>query len=108
MVLSSDYVNNGEWQFVPQLRTEQVWDAFVLVSLLDDKLRYQQRLQVPHTGLQKDRFTKAMEERNKDIIYNGQPDVVRHACDKCLRMYKTVDGEIRESNNISLIDVNYR
>ena len=106
MVLSSDYMKDGEWQFVPRLRTEHVWDTFVLVSLLDDKLRYRQRLQVPHTSLQKDRFTKAMEERNKDIIYNGQPDVVRHARDKCLRMYKTVGGEIRESNNISLIDGN--
>ncbi|KAF8200372.1 hypothetical protein BJ912DRAFT_844352 [Pholiota molesta] len=97
MVLSNkDYLNDGEWQFVPCLRMEHVWDAFTLVSLLDDGKRYQQRLQVLHTGLQKDRFTKAMEERNKDTIYNGQPDMVRHACDKCFRTYKTVDGKILE------------
>ena len=107
MVLSSDYVKSGEWQFVPRLRTEQVWDTFVLVSLLDDKMRYQQQLLVPHTGMQKDRFTEAMEERNRDIIYNGQPNVVRHACDKCFRTYKTASGEIRESlaNDIYLVYV---
>jgi hypothetical protein len=97
MVLSGkDYLTDGEWQFVPRLRTEHVWDAFILVSLLDDKKRYQQRLQVPHTGLQKDRFNQAMAERNKDIIYNGQPDIVCHACDKCFRTYKTADDKIRE------------
>lgn len=97
MVLSDkDYLNDGEWQFIPRLWTEHAWDAFILVSLLDDKKRYQQQLRVPHTGLQKDQFNKAMAERNKDIIYNGQLDVVRHACDKCFRTYKTADGEIRE------------
>lgn len=88
------YLEAGDWQFVPTLSTDDVWDAFVIVALLKDKERRNYVLQVPHDGSQKGRFTAAMEERNKDIIHNGQPDAVRHICDKCYREYMTVDGQI--------------
>jgi hypothetical protein len=94
MSLMKDYFEEEEWQFVPRLTTEQVWDEFVIVSLLDDKIRRNEHLQVLHTGKQKDRFTEAMQERNKDFVINGQPDAVQHACDKCLRIYKTGKGDI--------------
>jgi hypothetical protein len=93
MSLMKDYFEEEEWQFVPRLTTEHVWDAFVIVSLLDDKFRRNEHLQVPHTGQQKDRFTEAMQERNENFVINGQPDAVQHACDKCLRIYKTTEGD---------------
>ncbi|KAF8804503.1 hypothetical protein BYT27DRAFT_7106918 [Phlegmacium glaucopus] len=100
MSLTTDYLRGTEWQFGSRLTTEHVWDAFIIVSLLDNKLRQNQKLYVPHTGLQKDRFTEAMAERNRDIVLNGQPDAVGHACDKCLRIYKTNEGEIRHCHPI--------
>jgi hypothetical protein len=48
---------------------------------------------VNNRGLNKDRFTAAMEEHNKDFVLNGQPDAVRHACNKCLHTYTTEEGE---------------
>ncbi|PPQ83677.1 hypothetical protein CVT26_006236 [Gymnopilus dilepis] len=90
----TSYVKDGDWQFVPHLTTEDIWDAFVLFSLLDDKQRRNSVLEVSHEGLNKDRFTAAMEERNRDFILNGQPDAVRHACNKCRRCYQLPDGRI--------------
>jgi len=98
MSFTNDYLRDYEWQFVPRLATEHTWDAFVIYSLLDDKQRHREQLKVPHIGEQADRFTCAMEERNRNIILYGQPDSVTHACDKCLRVYETADGgEIRKS-----------
>ena len=51
---------------------------------------------VPHTGLQADRFKAAMEERNEWIVLNGQPDAVRHVCDRCMRIFLMPDGSFRE------------
>lgn len=98
MSLAKTSLKGTHWQFGSELTTEHVWDAFIIVSLLEDKLRARQRLCVPHTGAQKDRFREAMAARNKDIVLNGQPDAVGHVCDKCFRMYETEDGEIREFN----------
>lgn len=102
MSLAKDSLIGTDWQFGSQLTTEHVWDAFIIMSLLEDKLRAHQQLQVPHTGLQKDRFKEAMAERNKDFVLNGQPDAVCHACDKCFRRYETEDGEIRKFDEIKI------
>ncbi|KAF8165809.1 hypothetical protein B0H34DRAFT_649042 [Crassisporium funariophilum] len=100
MSLAKNSLAGTDWQFGSKLTTEHVWDAFVIVSLLEDKLRAHQQLCVPHTGLQKDRFREAMAARNKDFVLNGQPDAVGHACDKCLRTYETEDGEIHDRHPI--------
>ena len=99
MSLVKASLKDTDWQFGSELTTEHVWDAFVIVSLLEDKLRSHQRLCVPHTGAQKDRFTEAMAARNRDIVLNGQPDAVGHACDKCFRKYEMENNEIREFIN---------
>ncbi|EDR16176.1 uncharacterized protein LACBIDRAFT_301995 [Laccaria bicolor S238N-H82] len=88
------------WQFGSRLTTEHVWDAFVILCLIENKQRENQCLQVPHTGAQKDRFRDAMAERNQDFVLNGQPGVVDHACDKCYRTYMTASGEIRHCHPI--------
>ena len=63
----------------------------MVLALLRANQSNNSHLEVPHEGKQKDRFTLAMEERNKRIIHEGQPNAVCHACDKCLRIY--ADGE---------------
>jgi hypothetical protein len=103
MSLAKTSLKGTDWQFGSELTTEHVWDAFVIVSLLEDKLRARQRLHVPHTGAQKDRFREAMAARNRDIVLYGQPDAVGHACDKCFRKYETENGEIREFNQMNAI-----
>jgi len=37
-----------------------------------------------------------MEERNRHMILNGQPDAVRHACDRCMRIFLMPNGTFRE------------
>jgi len=96
MVLSNhEYLARGEWQFVSQLNTDHVWDSVIILALLQNKKCDNLHLEVPHKGKQKDRFTLAMDERNKRIIHEGQPNAVRHACDKCLRIYIDGEGVIR-------------
>ena len=58
----------GDWQFGTTLTTENVWDAFVLFCLLEDCFEIGTTLSVPHTGKQKDQFTKAIEDCNEWII----------------------------------------
>ncbi|KAF8867685.1 hypothetical protein BD779DRAFT_1408333, partial [Infundibulicybe gibba] len=49
------------WPFDFKLRSEHVWDGFIILSLLEDFDRWDDILMVPHTGDQKDRFTFAMQ-----------------------------------------------
>ena len=53
------------WSFGFTLTSEHVWDGFILLSLLEDCDRRQERLTVPHGGLQNERFTAAIHARKK-------------------------------------------
>ena len=75
-----------------QLRTEHVWNGFVINALLKDAARRQYVLQVSHTGNQKDRFTGAMRARNEHIRRSGQPEFT-HYCTKCVRWFDRPDGQ---------------
>ena len=90
-----DYFNTSEWGLSNTLTTNQIWDAFVLLSLLEDSVFRQKILSAPHDGNQNHRFRKAMEERNAWVIINGQPDAVRHACNLCMRVFLMTDGTYR-------------
>ncbi|KAF7300480.1 hypothetical protein HMN09_00932200 [Mycena chlorophos] len=95
MALSGQKENDfaqGGWQFGCLMTTDHVYDAFVIVSLLEHHSKHDTQLVVPHKGEQKDRYTAAMEARNKDIVANGQ-DAIDHACDTCLRTCVYEDGE---------------
>ncbi|KAJ7216432.1 hypothetical protein GGX14DRAFT_561994 [Mycena pura] len=85
----------GGWQFGCTLTTENVWDAFVLLALLDYNDRTSSYLFVPHIGDQKDRFTEAMRARNHEVIMEGQ-DEIAHCCDKCMRVWTAPDGTQRD------------
>ncbi|KJA21479.1 hypothetical protein HYPSUDRAFT_140419 [Hypholoma sublateritium FD-334 SS-4] len=75
------------------LYREHVWDAFTIVSLLKSKEQCGKVLEVTHIGEQKDRFTKAMGERNCKFILEGQPDAVHHMCDRCFITYVDDNGD---------------
>lgn len=83
--------SDGGWQFGCVLTTDHVWDAFILLTLLDYNERQGTCLIVPHTGEQKTRFTAAMRACNNEVVERGQ-DVVGHCCDKCLRIWKDEAG----------------
>jgi hypothetical protein len=92
------YFQPSEWGLSNRLTTNQVWDAFVILSLLEVGIFRGRLLKVPHTGPQSDRFKAAMEERNEWIVLNGhwQPDAVRHVCDRCMHIFLMPDGSFRE------------
>ncbi|KAF8230839.1 hypothetical protein L208DRAFT_1135188, partial [Tricholoma matsutake] len=49
-----------DWPFSFTVTTEQVWDGFVLLVLLDDHQQQSKVLEKPHTSAQKDHFTAAL------------------------------------------------
>ena len=59
----------------------------MLLSLLEDCHRRLATLVLPHTGLQRDRFTVATRERNIRFRLYGQPNI-RHYCKKCVRFFE--------------------
>ncbi|KAF7307966.1 hypothetical protein MKEN_01158100 [Mycena kentingensis (nom. inval.)] len=72
------------WQFGTRLTTEHVWDAFLVLTLLEHRLRTGTILAVPHGGDQEARFRDAMAELNSEVVNYGT-NAVGHCCDKCLR-----------------------
>ena len=94
--MPSDYYQSSEWGLSDRLTTNQVWDGFLIFSLLEDAQRQGYLLNVPHSGEQSNRFKEAMEKRNKRIIMEGQPDAVQHACDLCMRVFLMPDGTYRK------------
>ena len=89
-----------EWPFKLEVDTSHVWDAFMILSLLRDCGEHNQLLRVPHTGLQKDRFTMAVRARNARIRAFGLPDVL-HRCTLCTRYFdRRAEGKgISESHH---------
>ncbi|GJE98851.1 hypothetical protein PsYK624_150880, partial [Phanerochaete sordida] len=83
-----------EWQFSSALRIEHVWDAFTLLSLLEDSKKRSSPLCVPHGGQHKDRFLDAVRQRNLRIRLTGQPEM-HHRCKKCVRYYEGGPGGMR-------------
>lgn len=79
------------WKFKGKLDGKNVAHAFILIALLEDHQRRNTILQVPHSGLQSERYKEAMRERNDRIRLYGQPEL-RHRCQKCVREYAN-DGQ---------------
>lgn len=62
------------------------------MSLLEDHAENGSQLSVPNEGLQKDRFTEAMQARNLRMQAAGQPEYA-HTCKKCVRVWPAEDGK---------------
>src|SRR3954453_13157299 len=77
-----------EWPFGFTITTEQVWDGFLTLSLLQnhDRLGLGHQLIVPHTGNQRDRFLEPMRAHNEHIRLHNLPEF-RHFCNRCVRWY---------------------
>lgn len=75
---------DGGWQFGCRLTTDHVWDAFIILTLLDYHQCGGTQLQVPQTGEQKDRFTAAMTARNEEVIRQGQDVAGTAATSACV------------------------
>lgn len=91
--------SDDHWQFGNALTTEQVWDSFTLLALLDDHQQRDESLIVPHDGDQKNRFTGAMYARNARIVLQGQ-DELPHTCLGCMRIFKSPDGGLHRTEVI--------
>ena len=94
MILTEDrYLES--WGLSDRPTMEHVWDSFIILSLLKDHKMQGTYLEVPHGGDQCVRFKAAMEERNKRIILQEQPEAVQHVCKNCMHVFKMDDGKFR-------------
>ena len=75
-----------KWQFNLEVTSDQVYDGFTLLSLLEDCGSRGATLTVPHTGLAKNRFTGAVQARNNRLRLCAQPELF-HYCLKCTRFF---------------------
>lgn len=75
------------WQFNLAVTSDQVYDAFTILSLLEDCQLQKATLVVPHGGPANERFTEAMRARNNRFRITSQP-VLFHYCNKCTRFYQ--------------------
>jgi hypothetical protein len=82
------------WAFSFTITSDHVWDAFLVLAMLEECGYRQETLIVPHTGLQKNRFKDAIRARNLRFRLYSQPEL-RHHCNKCLRVYSGEDGRGR-------------
>lgn len=80
-----------DWQFSTTLSTEQVWDGFTILALLEDARSRNTQLVVSHNGHQQDRFFAAMRARTERIVVFGHEELP-HACDSCVRLFTSSDG----------------
>lgn len=78
-----DLAKEMDWQFKGEVTSDQVYNAFTALSLLEDSLRRDTQLQLPHTGDEKGRYTAAVELLNdRRRFYHPE---VYHSCDLCSR-----------------------
>lgn len=75
---------------------EMVYDAFFLHGLLLDHFNGHSRLSGPHRGLQRDRLTAALEERNIRMVGTGQEHWA-HRCKICMHLFRGEDGKLCRS-----------
>lgn len=88
MVFSSYSINwnLAGWQFNLEVTSDQVYNSFTIISLLEDCQLQKATLVVPHGGPAKERFTEAVRGRNNRFRLSSQPALF-HYCKKCTRFY---------------------
>jgi KDZ transposase family protein len=95
-----------DWQFKLEVTSDEVYDAFTILSLLEDCQLQRSTLVVPHGGLAKDRFTTAVQTRNNCFRLCSQPELL-HYCKKCTRFYPGIFFNHLISHK-TLIEIIYR
>ena len=88
------------WQFNLAVTSDQVYDAFTILSLLEDCQLQKATLVVPHGGPANERFTEAMCARNNRFRITSQP-VLFHYCNKCTRFYQGL--RVIRSTNFTIL-----
>ncbi|KAF5310506.1 hypothetical protein D9758_018940 [Tetrapyrgos nigripes] len=83
------------WPISPSLRTEYIYDAFKVISLLEFHHSHSLCLRVPQTINQAERFNNAMLSMNEYINVQGQLEV-NHRCEKCVRCWINETGNEQE------------
>lgn len=101
LAMKQDYLTGSAWAFGTKLMANHVWDGFIIMALLDDHKQQGTYLQVPHIGEQKDQPKAAMVAHNNWIVFNGQPDAVRHVCAKCMWIYE-ISGKFSKITPLDL------
>ena len=66
----------------PRMSSDIVWNVFYVQALLIHHHRRNSILELPHGDHQTERFTAALDARNKEMVGIGQPHWA-HACDEC-------------------------
>ena len=66
----------------PRMSSDIVWNVFDVQALLIHHHRRNSILELPHGDHQTERFTAALDARNKEMVGIGQPHWA-HACDEC-------------------------
>ena len=84
------------------LSEELVLDTFFLHGLLRDSDVRNQKLSLPHGGLQRHRFNQALDVRNNCMAGSGQ-EMWTHACNKCMHFYCGTDGHICKYANVQFL-----
>ena len=75
------------WQFSFSVTSDQVYNGFTILSLLEDCQLHCQILTVPHGGPAKERFKAAVQAQNNRMRLYGQPEL-RHHCLTCTRFFE--------------------
>jgi hypothetical protein len=94
-----------DWPFSFTVSDEHVWDAFVILALLEDCKRRSTLLTVPHTGLQKDRFTDAVSARNIRFRLHGQPELRPLATQWRRHIFRAQSGWIRVDLHVVCVQI---
>lgn len=75
-----------DFRFAPFLRPNHVWDAVVILWLLEDCQKQSTTLEVPDKDEQDQRFRLAMDTRNVRLQRYGLGQTL-HRCNKCVRFF---------------------
>jgi hypothetical protein len=75
------------------LHSDLVLDSFILHGLLRYKDMCTENLVLPHAGLQRHQFDGALDKLNYHMARMGQ-EMWAHACYKCMKFYRGLDGKI--------------
>lgn len=68
-------LEDAGWQFGFKLKNEHIWDAFIVLTLMEDCARQGVLLDIWNDGTQAHQFLTAMQACNERIVCEGQPEL---------------------------------